>query len=427
MSLKNDDDDEDMIEPKSYCTFAVTGPKVWWQSIYVCRDCEEEGALQCICEACADTCHEDHDIEYIGMGPAYCDCGGGCKISRQSQIKAKELNIAGLNEPEKDDQIIEAQTFRIAGLEGHEACQLVIQQASALTEFPRDTYWIDAKTGEDGDLCELERLALRIFHQHSSMHQLKNLAGAEWWVQVKDLSTENAAVDLHYDKDENLAEKFGLGYFPILSTVTYLTEQAYPTLVFPHRHDEPEDEQMESMIVSHPRRGKHLVFDGRLLHGAPACQAMSQNAAESQPAGIRVTFLVNLWQHSKPCGINVLEPKVRDAVKQSVESLEAKQVAGLDMEKEAISSLEVKNEEELPEEYRDRIELPFVSKGATWVDDDDEGANLVLVTFPPSRHESDTVNVKFGPGMQAYLDYQEYEEEYEEETQNGGPDLEEYV
>jgi hypothetical protein len=155
-------------------------------------------------------------------------------------------------------------------LDDEGVCQRFIQQAVALAEFPRDTFWIDANHHDaQGELCELEQLALGVFQRHASMRpQLENLVGAEWWVQVKDVSSEiNAAVDLHYDKDENLAQAFGLGYFPTLSTVTYLTENSYPTLVFPHRHDEPEDEQMESLLVSHPRRGKHLAFDGRLLHG----------------------------------------------------------------------------------------------------------------------------------------------------------------
>jgi hypothetical protein len=49
-------------------------------------------------------------------------------------------------------------------------------------------------------------------------------SGAEWWVQVKPIAAEasnaEAAVDLHYDKDEELSAAFLLGSFPDLSTVT---------------------------------------------------------------------------------------------------------------------------------------------------------------------------------------------------------------
>lgn len=422
-----------------YCSFAITGPKVWWQPIYVCRDCEDENEANlqlCLCEACADTCHNDHDVEYIGIGPSYCDCGtsGCCIIADKSRDKAGELNVSGLKyELRHDEHSLEPQTYKIPGLDDEGVCQRLIQQAVTLAEFPRDTFWIDTNYHDvQGGLCELEQLALDIFQRHASIRpHLENLVGAEWWVQVKDLSSDNnAAVDLHYDKDENLAQAFGLGYFPILSTVTYLTENSYPTLVFPHCHDEPEDEQMESLLVSHPRRGKHLAFDGRLLHGAPACQGMCQNTsndAEEHSTGIRVTFLVNLWQHSKPCGIHVLSPNVRAAVRQSVEALDdTKVVKTVELEATIIERMHVNSEADLRPEYCDRIILPFVSKGATWVSDDMLGPNLVLVTFPPPRHDCDAVDVEFGPGMQAYLEYQNNDED-EEGSQESGTGQEDYV
>lgn len=437
-------DDEISKGEDAHCTFAVTGLTAQWQSIYVCRECEtEESALKCLCEACADHCHADHDIEYIGMGPSYCDCGAesSCTIAEKSREKAVALGCACGGEDKKrapsatttitnePAPLLEAQTFQISELEDEEACQRLIRQAQTFVSLSRDSHWVDANANKD-DLCELERLALCIFEKHTSTSNNTELPGAEWWVQVKDLASENAAVDLHYDKDENLVEAFSLGYFPKLSTVTYLTEQAYPTLVFPHRFDEPEDEQMDSMIVSHPRRGKHLLFDGRLLHGAPASDELrqQQQATGEQPlSGIRVTFLVNVWQNPRPSGINPIDQSVRDAINQSGEAGSST----FEMEKTTIPCLELMSEDDLPESCRDRLELPFVSKGATWVNDDDS-SNLILVTFPAPLHDdSDTINVKFGPGMQAYLDYNEEEEEDDDDdgqqSSNTGPHLEGYV
>lgn len=408
------------------CSFFVTGSNPWWQAIYVCHECEVEGAHQCICEACAHQCHDDHDVEYIGMGPSYCDCGTSCMIAQRSRDTADELNVAGLNIPKKVEEVCEPEAYQIPTLADQDVCSRLIQQAIALAEFPRDTFWISGDHNGQ-DLCELEQLALAIFQKHAAMRCVENLSGAEWWVQIKDLASENAAVDLHYDKDENLAEKFGLGSFPLLSTVTYLTENAYPTLVFPHCHDEAEDEEMDGVVISHPRCGKHLVFDGRLLHGAPACKAMCRTEGDAESKGARVTFLVNMWQHAKPCGINVLDPTVRDVVKKSVEKLETKKVDHFEMEELNINRLQVTHEEDLQPEYCDRIILPFVSKGATWVADDEQGPNLVLVTFPPPQHQSDTVCVKFGPGMQAYLEYQDGSEEDDEEMSNPHPTLQDYV
>jgi len=84
--------------------------------------------------------------------------------------------------------------------------------------------------------------------------------GAEWW----NKQNKEAAINLHYDKDEELASTFALGQFPTLSTVTYLTGNTIrssssdervddgdsgvgtsvvvvaPTLVFAHTYDMPD-------------------------------------------------------------------------------------------------------------------------------------------------------------------------------------------
>ena len=105
-----------------FCTFAVTGNQPSFQAIFVCNDCfqeQEKGTTNgdeddedptmsqssskrtemaplCICQGCADSiCHEDHDVEYIGMGPATCDCNhlACCKIYHKSIDEAERLGI----------------------------------------------------------------------------------------------------------------------------------------------------------------------------------------------------------------------------------------------------------------------------------------------------------------------------------------------
>ena len=76
---------------------------------------------------------------------------------------------------------------------------------------------------------------------------------------------------------------------------------------------------MDEMLVSYPRRGKHLVFDGRLLHGAPAHHALrtmedtvsTRNATSSN----RVTFLVNIWVNRQPSGVKPLPCRIRQLVR----------------------------------------------------------------------------------------------------------------
>ena len=311
-----------------------------------------------------------------------------------------------------------------------------------------------------------------------------------------DAGLPSEAVDLHFDKDEVLAEAFGLGLFPTLSTVTYLTgndsnEVAAvggpplqpPTVVFPHcyhapneENDEDEDDRndeknkgdddddegndksmvkeneipkdndvdgdnndddkgsgddedddeedhehevtvLPNMWISQPRVGKHIVFDGRLLHGAPAHHDLRQVSSTSllstttnelpihvgdnqkqqqQPSTkqskhknegedpknespsssssvVRITFLVNLWNTHRPAGIEPLPEEIRQAMLQLEENpehsppLQSCSSSQPPMEQQAISfvrqsypTVRLESEEQLPQHLRLRIPLPFV-------------------------------------------------------------------
>ena len=275
-----------------------------------------------------------------------------------------------------------------------------------------------------------------------------------------------------------------------------------PTLVFPHMYHQGEDELMSTMLVSYPVPGKHLVFDGRLLHGAPSSSALVRRHGKPEqqqhdkstdgtlpgtskdvPKGetkanseatndesnnedkiestlgvkYRVTFLVNLWMDHKPANVLPLDTKTRQALlerqKQQEETfgttldtsnwLQSPTAAAssddapvmlsdaITMIPKNITEVTINTEEDLTAPFQSRIELPFVCKGITWDDedyynsdededdnDDSDGNNdnsgLVVVTFPPPAATNDTMMVKFGPGMQAYMEYLEEKEGYSE-------------
>eukprot|EP00966_Prymnesium_polylepis_P194621 4511737-Prymnesium_polylepis.1 len=114
---------------------------------------------------------------------------------------------------------------------------------------------------------------------------------------------------MHFDCDEHMQQTEGINIPPWLSTVTYLTSEGAPTMVLPIRADaggsasfvpalhtqqrvafggsntcEGDEGGNTSHVsdsgsgllgdgsgafVSFPVAGKHLAFDGRLLHGCP--------------------------------------------------------------------------------------------------------------------------------------------------------------
>ena len=98
--------------------------------------------------------------------------------------------------------------------------------------------------------------------------------GAEWWVQARDLDDP---MGVHFDCDEELKGSTGEHLPPFLATVTYLTSAGTPTVILPVAADArghgvcaPPDSRADgndACYASFPVVGKHLAFDGRLLHG----------------------------------------------------------------------------------------------------------------------------------------------------------------
>ena len=496
-----DTDSSSSLEQQQYkyCTFAVTGPhSKKFQAIYVCRSCcsapgggdessssndDNNNNLLCVCQACADSCHSEcKGLEYIGMGPSYCDCNkigkSTCQLTERSEREAKRLGVlfsenddstsssssssataaavVVVEEARLIDGIEQTQVFRIPVLEESTTevivTKILQEQAKELVKHSRETFWVDTSQNRS-DMCDLERLALRILEQHTDAFGLdRNLYGAEWWVQVKPVfsgeeepasssssisssrpssqqpeeipvsSSEyqtgsvDEAVDLHYDKDEALAESFGIGAFPLLSTVTYLTETkpaSPPTVIFSRIYEQVQEESISQMFVSHPRRGKHLVFDGRLLHGAPSHPGLRRKSDKEGPSSpadpMRVTFLVNIWKKSKPAGVEPLPATIRDAILGKVDRLDDILLAELEKRDFAkdnlVERVAVSSEEDLAESFQSRIMLPFVGRGSTWGTADALffGSTSVLMTFAPPAHDSSSVLLNFGEGLEAYI------------------------
>lgn len=495
--------DEEDAPPNDeyYCTRAVTGAdNDAYQAIYICDTCQllppsndDDGKdtdtamnvmkespsssssqpplPSCICQSCAEVCHADHDVYFVGMGPCTCDCPNlvlaennkqeeqqsccRCVLEHDSIEEAKKLGFDSTNAMEKLKQLNHPLPLKVppnsmllsaaesmlpenedsgmsdddggditnklciecdSSMRGYSfgaytlpaltknvtLCQSLIRQAEVLVGESKETFWMpaldemDCSEGEQEqqqpkkDWCDLEILAREIYQHHVKSYCLDDCGaaapsgGAEWWVQYKDIGSEKAPVDLHYDKDEFLAEKFGLGSFPTLSTVTYLTGRDdvdhasignenttdnEPTCIFSHTYDDDEDRPIEMMLLSHAVRGKHIVFDGRLLHGAPSNAAWNPHAKRaSSPSSLRVTFLVNVWLTGKPSGVDILPNAIRTKVIAANDS-DGKVRGGMmlpDFRERHVSRLTV------PKSSDEKIILPFVSAGATWIDESTE-------------------------------------------------------
>lgn len=196
-----------------------------------------------------------------------------------------------------------------------------IKEIQSLDQYSTgNTYFV--KASEKSHLNILERLALEIFQYHTrNISYDPSNSGAEWWVQCIHFEDE---IGFHFDKDYGLEEN-SIHKYPNLATVSYLSSIGASTVIIDKKG--PMDVGTKSnkrkkittndclgnasYIISKPVEGKHIKFDGRLLHGAPTkssgdsdCNSSdidsNEDSSESNEevdllSPKRITFLVNIW------------------------------------------------------------------------------------------------------------------------------------
>ena len=162
--------------------------------------------------------------------------------------------------------------------------------------------------------CRLEELAMSIFRFHTKNAKFDAaLSGAEWWTQVVDSEDD---IGFHWDRDYGYEGRTGKNLYPHLATVTYLTNRGGPTAILSkvglRNSDDCHAGPATVVVLSEPVIGKHIKFDGRLLHAAPSNliprEAHLEQRMDDMTAGNqeglgkfkRVTFLVNIWLNHIP-------------------------------------------------------------------------------------------------------------------------------
>ena len=176
----------------------------------------------------------------------------------------------------------------------------------------QSSFWLPADATPEGPL---ETLASRIFEFHTAGADFDRASsGAEWWANVtrSEMLHSHGDIHLHFDKDEHAFAQYGLVVHPLLATVTYLSDEGASTVVAPHvvldaaaggQYSMQAGSSEASALLVPPRVGRHVRFDGRWLHGAPASYPPAAATAATASPYERLTFCVNIWVGHKPGGI----------------------------------------------------------------------------------------------------------------------------
>jgi hypothetical protein len=298
-------------------------------------------------------------VEYLEMETMSCECGGSgqCHIIEQSFQRIADFHLADEESKvefiqgysEAQDELIpgtlgEVDTIRVhkadfASSSSPTSAAQLAEDCHRLASLSKETFWIDQYATPR---CSLEAVAQQVMKYHMQLHGLDGqhyrTLGAEYWCQVKDQDdTEDniaSGVDIHYDKDEFLSEKLEIGVFPAVSTVTYLTAPSgsAATAVFMNKISDTVGAGMRGCLLSYPHVGKHISFDGRYLHGAPAALnkpvfdyhtkksgnggggSKGGQGKQSNSSNKRVTFLVNVWIRHRPLEALCLSQEQVDAI-----------------------------------------------------------------------------------------------------------------
>lgn len=165
------------------------------------------------------------------------------------------------------------------------------------------TYWLPIGVSP---ACALEQIVKEILDWHRERLGLHDACGAEWWTLWMD--GEDDDVGWHWDADYEARER-GEVKHPFLGTVTYLdTGSAAPTVIIDDCREQPIMAGAGSVIysahLSLPVPGKHICFDGTLLHGAPVelrdMFGYSPPSAGGKRRSARSTLLANIWCSHQP-------------------------------------------------------------------------------------------------------------------------------
>ncbi|GMI13862.1 hypothetical protein TrVE_jg10924 [Triparma verrucosa] len=397
-----------------FCTGVMTSE--YLQPTYICMTCSppSKGGNNCFCPACAVKCHSECEVMYVGNVESGCDCHllGCCKIREGSERAKRDFTslggaLANVCIPCPPGEISNFDSFKSYGIKN--LPQTLADSCKNLVKKTKETFFLPYPF--DDPKTDMEAFAASVFLQHTQNLPIGPGSGAEFWCQVKHKGSP-MSIDLHYDKDEYLSENFTLGSFPVFSTVTYLTKSKQPTIVFDHKYEDPEDQVIQDARVSYPKVNKHVVFNGKLLHGAVDDEEFKGFHQGEEEDDCRVTFLVNVWINSRPA-IEGLTASDRDLIGPAVTTTE--------FVKDTSSHVVKIGEENLAGEG---ITLPFVGAGETWDEEGEEegegeeGGLVLAMPSLPGKAESDNVVIKFEEGYEARLVYMGEEgEEYEYEDE----------
>ena len=123
----------------------------------------------------------------------------------------------------------------------------------------------------------------------------KNFLSNNYYIEFwhKNQPNNRSEHNFHIDKDELYLKKFGQLFIPILSTVTYLSTSSNPTLItnIPDKDKNFNNINKQNLIISFPKKLKHISFNGNYLHGVKKIRNFDNELIDNN----RIALMFNIW------------------------------------------------------------------------------------------------------------------------------------
>jgi len=165
------------------------------------------------------------------------------------------------------------------------------------------TFWIGRKKKPR---CLLEATALQIAESHMEGDAFR---GVEFWTRWhgSDEEVDKKLNEFHTDHDVVAFHSKGLWTHPAVATATYLTSIGAPLVICQIENEDGDKEGVScpAVCICFPAAGRHVAFEGSLLHGVPANKEILGVKSHEcrrghQPMTGRMSFLVNIWLDHTP-------------------------------------------------------------------------------------------------------------------------------
>jgi hypothetical protein len=172
------------------------------------------------------------------------------------------------------------------------------------TNIDNGTYLLDT-TKDNFEMIEKIVYDLTCFHL-DRLNLLKDFNRYKiefWWKNDKIIKDNNIIHELHSDKDEILMRSKNILLSPLLSTVTYINDSEYPTIITSTPENLIKNNNtvnlQNGINICFAKKLNHISFNGNNLHGVfNTFNNLSSNEN-------RKTLMFNIWDTHTPLSRNI--------------------------------------------------------------------------------------------------------------------------